>query len=210
MNAGPQLIRVWDPFIRFFHWTVFAGFFVAYFTEDEFLTLHVWAGYTVGALVLMRILWGFVGSKHARFNDFVCSPAESDRYLIDLVSRRAKRYVGHSPAGGLMVLILLGGLAATVWSGLELYALEEGAGPLAGLTESVPVRAARADEGERDAKERESDESGSSELWEEFHEALANVMLFLIVLHVAGVLLASRVHRENLVQSMVSGWKRLE
>lgn len=210
MSAGLQQTRVWDPFIRVFHWMVVAGFFVAYFTEDELLTLHVWAGYTVGALVLMRVVWGFTGPKHARFSDFVCSPADSYRYLIDLIRFRAKRYLGHSPAGGLMVLILLGGLAITVWSGLELYAREDNAGPLAGLTESVPVQAARADEEERDAKRGKPHESESSELWEDIHEILADIVLFLIVLHVAGVLLASRVHRENLARSMVSGWKRLE
>lgn len=207
-SGSRRRVRVWDPFVRFFHWAVVGGFFIAYFTEDELLTVHVWAGYSVGALVLMRIVWGFAGPKHARFSDFVCGPARSYRYLVDLLRFRAKRYLGHSPAGGLMVLILLGGLAATVWSGLELYALEENAGPLAGLTLSAPVQAARADEDDHDAKQEEPDEAESSELWEEVHETLADLMLFLIIVHVAGVLLASLVHRENLVRSMLSGWKR--
>jgi cytochrome b len=209
-RSDPQQIRVWDPFIRFFHWVVLLGFFVAYFTEDELLTLHVWAGYAVGALVLLRVFWGFVGPKHARFTDFVRGPVESYRYLVDLVQFRAKRYLGHSPAGGLMVLVLLGGLAATVWSGLELYALEENAGPLARLSESVSIQPVRADEDDRDTKKSDSDESDSSELWEEAHELLANLMLLLVIVHVAGVLLASLVHRENLARSMVSGWKRLK
>jgi cytochrome b len=209
-KPNPRQIRVWDPFVRFFHWAVFIGFFVAYFTEDELLTLHVWAGYSVGALVLMRVLWGFIGPKHARFSNFVCAPVESWRYLIDLLRFRAKRYLGHSPAGGLMVLLLLGGLTATVWSGLELYALEENAGPLAGLTGSVPIQVARADEDDRDAKQDKSDGAEWNEIWEETHEILANLMLFLIILHVAGVLLACLVHRENLVRSMLSGWKRLK
>jgi cytochrome b len=209
-RPNPQRIRVWDPFVRFFHWIVFIGFFIAYFTEDELLTLHVWVGYTVGILVVMRILWGFVGPTHARFSDFFCGPFEAGRYLIDLVRFRAKRYLGHSPAGGLMVLLLLGGLTASVWSGLELYALEENAGPLAGLTGSMPIQAAQADDDERDAKRGKSDGAQGSKFWKETHELFANLMLILIILHVAGVLLASLVHRENLVRSMLSGWKRLK
>lgn len=209
-DPKPQRTRVWDPFLPFFHWIVFVGFFVAYFTEDELLTLHAWAGYTIGILVVMRILWGFVGTKHARFSDFVCGPIKAGRYLIDLLRFRAKRYLGHSPAGGPMVLLLLGGLIATVWSGLELYAVEENAGPLAGVTGSTPIQAAQADEDEHDTEREKSDRDAGNDFWEEAHETLADSMLFLIILLVAGVLLASLVHRENLVRSMFSGWKRLE
>ena len=67
-------LRVWDLFVRVFHWSVAAGFFIAYFTEDDFMLLHVWTGYLVGALVAMRIVWGFIGPKYARFYDFIYSP----------------------------------------------------------------------------------------------------------------------------------------
>jgi cytochrome b len=62
-------LRIWDPFVRIAHWTVVVGFFVAYFTEDDLLALHVWAGYVVGVLAALRVLWGFVGPRHARFVD---------------------------------------------------------------------------------------------------------------------------------------------
>ena len=209
-NIELRRVRVWDLFVRAFHWLVFVGFFVAYLTEDDLLTLHVWAGYSVGTLVVLRIVWGFVGPKHARFSDFFCGPAAAGRYLIDLVRFRAKRYLGHSPAGGFMVILLLGGLCATVWSGLELYAVEENAGPLAGRTPSISFQAASADEDEHNAEDGRRSSGDSDEFWEEVHELLANVMLFLIILHVSGVLLASLVHRENLARSMWSGWKRSE
>ncbi len=203
--------RVWDPFVRITHWTMAVAFFVAYFTEDEVLTLHVWAGYTVGALVVMRVLWGFVGPRHARFSDFLYGPGVVWRYLLDLVAFRARRYLGHSPAGGAMVLALLLGSAAAVWSGLELYAVEENAGPLAALSSDRIVGAAHANEEDHKREaEREHGNDNEEDLWEEIHETLANLTLVLVLLHFAGVLFASVVHRENLVASMVTGYKRPE
>lgn len=204
-------VKVWDAFVRVFHWTVAVAFFVAYFTEDDLLTVHVWAGYTIGALVVMRILWGFVGPKHARFSDFVCGPLKAWKYLIDLITFRAKRYLGHSPAGGVMALLLLAGLLATVWTGLEVHAVENNAGPLAvisveGSTTAVaaPIQPALASE---DAAGEDGDKD---EIWEELHEVVANLTLFLVLLHIGGVLLASVVHRENLARAMVTGRKRFE
>jgi len=77
-------IYVWDWFVRVFHWTLVVAFTVAYLTEDDPLTVHVWAGYVVGVLVVARIIWGFVGSPHARFSDFVYAPAAAFRYVRDL------------------------------------------------------------------------------------------------------------------------------
>lgn len=207
------MVKVWDIFVRVSHWAVALGFFVAYLTEDDLLTLHVWAGYLVGALVVLRLIWGVVGPKHARFTDFVYKPRNVVAYLAKLASFRAPRHLGHSPAGGAMALILWLGLVAVVWSGLEFYAIEEGRGPLAGLpagpvvSSEALVAAAQASEDE--ALEAES-EGGEESAWKEIHEVLSNIVLFLVVLHVAGVLLACLVHRENLVRAMIDGRKRAE
>jgi cytochrome b len=198
-----KMIRVWDVVVRLFHWSVAVGFFVAYFSEDV-LSLHVWAGYVVGALVVLRIVWGFIGPEHARFSSFIYPPGTVLRYLWDLLLGRAKRYLGHSPGSGAMVLLLLIGLLGTVGTGLELYAIEENAGPLAALVSSGSPP------GQAEGEEAYEGAEGSGEFWEEFHEVLANLMLVLVVLHVAGVLLASYVHRENLTRAMVIGLKRSE
>ena len=64
-------VLVWDPFVRLFHWSLVVGFSVAYLTEDDLLTVHVWAGYVVGLLIVARVVWGRVCSRHARLSDFI-------------------------------------------------------------------------------------------------------------------------------------------
>jgi hypothetical protein len=81
-EAASSSEAVWDLFVRAAHWTIVAGFFVAYFTEDDALTLHVWAGYAVGFVVLLRIVWGFVGPRHARFTEFLYRPSEVVSYCV--------------------------------------------------------------------------------------------------------------------------------
>lgn len=212
MQDKARTIRVWDPIVRVGHWLLVAGFFTAYLTEDDFLSLHVWAGYTVGAVVLVRILWGFIGTRHARFSDFVYSPRRIIGYLGGLFRKGAPRYIGHNPAGGVMIVVMLISLAITTWSGLMVYAYEENAGPLnswvhsAATTPATPalISAAYADS---DAESRGVGEAGE-EFWEELHEFFANFTLLLVVLHIGGVLVSSIAHKENLVRAMITGRKR--
>jgi len=178
-------VYVWDRFVRIFHWCLVLGFTVAYLTEEDLLTVHVWAGYAVGALILARVVWGFIGSPHARFSDFAYSPATAFRYVRDLLLFRAERHLGHSPGGGYMVFLFLLFLAATVVTGLVVYGGDQQAGPLAGMF---------------------TEQTG--EAMEEVHEVLANITLALVIAHIAAVVLASFAHRENLIGAMVTGYKR--
>ena len=204
-------VPVWDPIVRFGHWALVAAFFVAYFSaEEEGGTperLHVWGGYVVGAIVVLRILWGFVGPKYARFSGFVSGPIAAIRYLVDLSAGHARRYLGHSPAGGAMVIMLLICLAGTVATGIVAYG-ERGKGPLA-ANGAVITTVASAKENEGGAGEAERAEGGKSMVGE-VHGVLANITLALVVLHVLGVGLASYAHRENLVSAMLTGKKRAE
>ena len=196
---------VWDPLVRFGHWALVAAFAVAYLSgEDEADALHVWGGYIVGAIVVLRVGWGFVGPRHARFSDFVRSPLVALAYFIDLVYGRARRYVGHSPAGGAMVIALLVCLAATVTTGLIAYG-EEGKGPLAAVL--VTDANANGNEAEHRAPAKTGREESESTIGE-LHGLLANITVALVVAHILGVAVASVVHKENLVFAMITGRKR--
>lgn len=216
VNTPNNTVRVWDPIVRYGHWMLVVAFFTAYLAEDDFLTLHVWAGYVVGVIVCIRLLWGFIGTKHARFVDFVRSPAETLRYVGDIAANRAKRYIGHNPAGGAMVMALLISVSGTVFSGLVVYAIEEDAGPLAGwiadpsASTSLPrvTSGTQADNDEYEHDDDEHEDSAFEQFWEEVHELLANATLLLVGLHIAGVLFSSYTHKENLIRGMITGRKR--
>jgi cytochrome b len=113
----PATVKVWDPFVRVFHWSLATLFVLAYATGDEIENVHIAAGYVIAGLVSARIVWGFVGPPHARFSRFVRPPREVLAYMRDVMLLRAPRYIGHNPAGGAMVVALLVMLAVTSATG---------------------------------------------------------------------------------------------
>jgi len=200
-------IRVWDPLVRLFHWSLVVAFTIAYLTGDEENSLHIYSGYAVLGLISFRVLWGFIGTRYARFSDFVYSPGILVQYLKDLWAKKPQHYTGHNPAGGWMVLAFLVTLFVVSVSGLKVYALEEGLGPLAAEAPAlILISSAHADEDEHDKVGQDNDEA-AEEFWEEIHEASSNFMLLLILLHVAGVIVSSRLHDEHLVKAMFTGKK---
>ena len=204
----PASTLVWDPLVRFGHWALVAAFAVAYFSAEEETggrdPLQVWGGYVVGALFVLRVVWGFAGTRHARFSDFVRSPIVALAYFRDLLYGRALRYLGHSPAGGAMVIALLVCLAATVTTGLMAYG-EEGKGPLAAVMVS-DANANGNEAGHRGLAEKRGGETEST--IGELHGLMANITVAFVAAHIIGVVVASLVHKENLVLAMITGRKR--
>ena len=180
-------IKVWDPLIRFFHWALVSAFIIAYITEEEFLTIHSWAGYLILTLLCIRFIWGFIGTHYARFSDFAYSPKNIIQFLKDTSRLSARRYLGHNPAGGAMVFLLMFSLFITTASGVVLLGAEDQAGPVAHWFTQP--------------------ESKWADILEETHEFFANFTLFLIFVHIAGVLVESLIHKENLVSAMITGFK---
>lgn len=113
----PAEVRVWDPFVRVFHWSLAGLFLLAYATGDEMENVHIAAGYGIAGLLVLRIVWGFFGPRHARFSDFVRSPRAVLAYMRDAALRRAPRHLGHNPAGGAMVVALIVMLIGTCTTG---------------------------------------------------------------------------------------------
>ncbi len=134
-----HVIRVWDPLVRIFHWGLVLAFVVAYLSGDEENSVHIYSGYVVAGLIAFRLVWGIIGSRYARFSNFIYSPRAVIGYLKGLLAGRPKHYTGHNPAGGWMIMALLVTLAIVTVSGLKVYAIEEGLGPLAGDTPSVSL-----------------------------------------------------------------------
>jgi cytochrome b len=167
-------VRVWDAAVRIGHWTLVACVVLAWFTRHGGGRWHEWAGYTVLAVVALRVLWGFAGSRHARFANFLHSPKATFAYARLVASGREPRHLGHNPLGGWMIVALLVTVALAAGSGW-LYTTERFWGVA----------------------------------WvEETHEVLANLLLLLAGIHVAGVVVESLRHRENLVAAMWHGDKR--
>lgn len=169
-------VKVWDPLVRIFHWSLVGLFAFSFLTGDEWKKAHILSGYTIAGLIAFRILWGLVGTHHARFSSFIYAPSTILAFLRDSLTFRAKRYLGHNPAGGAMVILLLLMIAGIATTGYMMT----------------------------------TDAYWGIEWVEETHETLVYATIGLIVLHVAGVVLASVEHRENLVRAMVTGWKRAE
>ncbi len=113
-------VKVWDIAVRLFHWSLVTAYVLAWLSADEWDRFHNQVGYVVAGLIGFRIIWGLFGTKHARFSDFLYRPSTVLQYLRDSVVGRAKRYLGHNPAGGFMVIVLLLSLIGVTVSGIAM------------------------------------------------------------------------------------------
>ncbi|MDF3853277.1 cytochrome b/b6 domain-containing protein [Paracoccus sp. P2] len=190
MKGPVREVRLWDPLLRGFHWLL-AFFVIAAWCLGQFgpakMTLHFWCGYVVAGLLVFRLVWGFVGPAPARFSHFIRGPGAIAGYMRGLLLREPSYWPGHNPLGALSVLAMLAVLAAQVSSGLisdpDDYI---NVGPLAsyvsGTTRSKAVG---------------------------WHNLGANLVLVLVLLHVAVILFYRYWKREDLVRPMITGRKQV-
>lgn len=180
MQAPMRKTRLWDLPIRLVHWSLVVLIPAMWWTaENDNLSLHMTLGYVVLAIVLFRIIWGFVGSSNARFGQFLKGPGA---VMAHLGGKSEKAYAGHNPAGGWSVLVLLLLLAAQL--GLGLFALDEdNVGSL--LTSMVSYETARE--------------------MAELHEIVFNAIVGFVVLHIGAVIYYSLVKKDRIVPPMITG-----
>ena len=110
-------VRVWDLPVRLLHWLLVLSIGAAWWSSSRMGPLHEWIGYAAAAIIALRLVWGFTGSGHARFADFLKPPRAVLAYLRQVIARQAPRHLGHNPAGGAMVAALLACVALVVVSG---------------------------------------------------------------------------------------------
>lgn len=173
MSTTDKKVLVWDLPVRLGHWLMVGCFVIAWLTgeSEEWRNVHVYAGGALIGAAVFRVLWGLVGSRYALFVDFVRGPDAAWAYLKSLLRSSPQHYVGHNPAGGWAIVLLL---ALAVSSSVTGWLNYQDIG------------------GDRTA---------------ELHEASANAMLIVVMIHLAGVLIGSIVHRENLARAMLTGRK---
>ncbi len=168
-----ERIKVWDLPVRVSHWLLAGSFAVAYVVaeSEQLRGIHMILGYTATGLILFRIVWGFLGSRFARFRSFWFPPRAAVEYLRSLRSKQPQHFIGNNPAGSYAIYaILLVGLATGVTGYMSLNEI-------------------------------------GGESAEGIHEVCANVWLGIVIVHLAGVIVGSLIHRENLVRAMITGYK---
>ena len=188
MAEAPHRVRVWDAPTRVFHWLLAASFAGDWLTRDaRYLDVHEFFGYVIGALVAFRLVWGFAGTRWARFASFAFPASSAWRYLLALGRGRQAHYVGHNPAGSWSIYALLTLAALEVATGVVALGAEKRLGVLAGWFGY-----------------RVGDFAHAAHQW------LAYAMLAVVAVHILGVLVGCLADRQNLVASMLSGYKRAD
>jgi cytochrome b len=182
-------VKVWDLPTRVFHWALVVLVVMSWLTADDkglLYVVHTISGYLVFLLILFRLAWGWLGNDHARFGDFVRSWPAVRTYLGGLWRFKPDRTLGHNPLGGWMVVLLLAMLLAITVTGMVGAAREPGA-LLNGLIDPALSRSVR-----------------------HIHELLANILYFLVGLHILGVLTDWILTGDNLIRAMITGRKPVE
>lgn len=202
--APPSL---WDPVVRITHWGIAISVLANAALDEGGSLLHVSLGWLVMALLVLRLVWGVLGPGEARFSAFPPDPVAALRHLGRLASGRAVRhYPSHNPAGAIMAYAFWACLALVTVTGLV---MTSGATPMQVAAEKAAVASGDWSALIKESEGESSDEDqGLRHTAEEVHEVVANLLLILAALHVAGVFVETRAMRRNLVAPMVLGQRR--
>lgn len=188
-SSAERFVRVWDAPVRIFHWALVALVLTSWITSEiggNAMTYHMWSGYAILTLVAFRIVWGFIGSEHARFSGFLCGARALFGYASGLFGSSGRYYAGHNPLGGISVIFMLASLLVQACTGL--FANDDIAteGPLTHLVSGA-----------------------TSSLLTTIHRYNFYVLVTLIAIHILAVLFYLVVKRDNLIGAMFTGRKRL-
>ncbi len=179
VSASKQQVKVWDILVRVTHWAGATGVRANLAFTEEGSNIHQFIGFTVVALVMIRLLWGLVGTKYARFSDFFPTPTRVKNHLNELKAHHVNNqsvkveHLGHNPLGALMMFALWG---AIIGLGLTGYLME-------------------------------SQVLGNKDLFEGIHEVLASSLYLLVPLHIFEAIVMSYIQKQNLIKSMITGNK---
>ncbi|MFN0114127.1 MAG: cytochrome b/b6 domain-containing protein [Paracoccaceae bacterium] len=208
---GPVSPDLWDPLVRMTHWGIALAVILNALLTRPGGSVHVWVGWGAMGLLLLRLLWGLVGTAEARFSAFPPNPIAALRHLAQLVSGRPEGYLSHNPAGAMMAYALWAMLTVVIVTGLLMarstpwdIAAQEAA--VAKGDWSAMVKTEGGDE-TTGGNEGDGEGVGSGlfgrDVLGTVHGTAANLMLVLAALHVAGVVVEGRAMRRNLVRPML-------
>lgn len=197
MTAQAQRRR-WDPLVKITHWGIAAVVICNALIVGEGSIAHIYAGYTLAALLGLRLLWGVIGPVPARFASFKPSPAKALAHIGDIRAGKREVHTSHNPLGALMVYALWACLAVIIASGIGMA----GAPPaISGSTSAAQIISGEYGESE------EGGESEVGELFEEVHEVAVNLLYLLILLHIAGVAFETARSGKRTITAMLPGAK---
>ena len=203
--AGEAPPDLWDPLVRITHWGLAVIVLVNALLTDGGSALHVWIGWTGMALLLLRLVWGVVGPREARFSAFPPDPRAALSHLAGLLRGRVTTHASHNPAGALMVYAFWAALAVVIATGLGMTG---GATPMTIARQKAAVAAGDWSVLVVEGATTDDPSAGWTPVLQEVHAVAANLMLILAVLHVAGVVVESRAMRRNLLRPMLTGTPR--
>lgn len=214
--------RRWDVIVRLTHWGIVVAVIANALVTEEGSGPHIWVGYALTALLALRLVWGIVGTKAARFSAFPPSPSQTIAHLRDIAAGRSSDHASHNPLGAWMVYAIWLCLAAIIATGIAM------SGPpvtlsstLNGVTaeptvstrsDARPIAEGRGAEHEEDeageGRQEGGEREGGEEAMEEIHEVAVNLLYLLIALHLAGVIFETRRSGAHILRAMLPGGTR--